>query len=398
MNNDRVVHVGKFYPPHMGGIETHLQNLCRELAKTYRVSAIVANDSRRTVSEMDGPVHVQRLGKQLNISSAPVCLGTGAAIRVANAGLLHLHLPNPISTLSVLASRFQGPVITTYHSDVVRQKFLGRAFEPVLQKIFNRSTKIICTSQRYLDSSPALQPHREKCVVIPYGIPFSGSSYAEPEDIASIRQRYGSKLIIAVGRLVYYKGFEYLIDAMRTVKGQLLIVGDGPLRATLQKRINDHNLQSRVHLMGEIQNRYLAQYYRAADVFAFPSIARSEAFGIVQLEAMACGLPVLNTDLDSGVPSVSRHNETGLTVPPEDSPALAHALNTLLDNRELRGAFGDNARRRVRSEFTAEVMGRRIVSLYSEVLSAKPAGSRTLEMPLRNAGPDESLSKRAAAS
>lgn len=401
MNKNHVVHVGKFYPPHMGGIETHLQNLCRELAKSYHVDAIVANDSRRTVKEMDGSVHVQRIGKQFNISSAPVCMGTAAAIRSTNAGILHLHLPNPISTLSVLTSRFEGPIVTTYHSDVVRQKALGRAFEPVLQKILERSTSIICTSQRYLDSSVALQPHREKCVVIPYGIPFSGATNAEPEDIESLRKRYGTRLIIAVGRLVYYKGFEHLIDAMRMVDGKLLIVGDGPLRASLQKRITDQGLQNRVHLLGEIQNEYLAPYYRVADVFAFPSIARSEAFGIVQLEAMACGLPVVNTNLDSGVPFVSRHNETGLTVPPGDPQALAHALATLLNDRELRMSFGQAARRRVRSEFTVEVMGRRMAHLYSQVLSVPtpdtmPIVHRIAHTEIRGAA--AAASKRAAAS
>ena len=370
MNERRVVHVGKFYPPHMGGIETHLQNVCRELAASHNVNAIVANDGPGTVAEMDGPVFVRRIGTKFNFAAASFCPGLIPAIRATEADVLHLHLPNPTATLAVLVSGFRGPIISTYHSDVIRQKALGAAFEPFLRMILQRSAAIICTSQRYMDTSPALARFRHKCTVIPYGIPCSGIANAAPHEIAQVRRQYGSRLIIAVGRLVYYKGFEYLIDAMHRVNGKLLIVGDGPLRESLQQRIVDGNLQDKVQLLGEIKNDHLAPYYRASDVFAFPSVARSEAFGIVQLEAMACGLPVVNTDLDSGVPFVSRHDETGLTVPPRDPQALAQALNTLLESPALCAKFAFAARQRVREEFSTGLMARRTTEVYDRALAA----------------------------
>ena len=371
MSQRRVLHIGKYYPPHMGGIETHLQNLCRELATSYRVDAIVANDGPGTVAETDGDVYLRRVGTKANLASTSICPGLIPAIRATKADILHLHLPNPFATMAVLASGFRGPIVTTYHSDVVRQKLLGAAFEPFLRMILNRSSRVICTSQRYLDSSPALARVRQKCVVVPYGIPLCGIAEAAPRDIAQIRQQFGTRLIVAVGRLVYYKGFEYLIDAMQHVHGKLLIVGDGPLRADLERQIVARGLQSKVQLLGEIQNEHLAPYYRAAEVFAFPSVARSEAFGIVQLEAMACGLPVVNTDLDSGVPSVSRDNETGLTVAPRDPVALARALNTLLENPALRAVFSAAARKRVHSEFSSERMTQRTMSVYDQALEKK---------------------------
>ena len=170
----------------MGGIETHLQNLCRELAKTYRVNAIVANDgpglSRRWMDPFTSTVLASN-------SISPRLRFAWARARHPRPPLrlLHLHLPNPIATLRVLASGFQGPVVTTYHSDVVRQKFLGGAFEPVLQQDSEAAASaIICTSQRYLDSSPSLAAYREKCIVIPYGIPSPASTDAEPDQIAAI--------------------------------------------------------------------------------------------------------------------------------------------------------------------------------------------------------------------
>ncbi len=387
--NEQVLHVGKFYPPHMGGIETHLQNLCRELAKSHRVEAIVANDGPGSVSEMDGPVHVLRAGVRFSFASASFCPGLIPAIRNSQADILHLHLPNPAATLALLASRHRGPVVLTYHSDIVRQKFLGAAFEPFLQWLLRRSSAIICTSQRYLDSSRPLQRHKDKCVVIPYGIPQARLASAQPEEIAAVRARFGPRLVVAVGRLVYYKGFKYLIDAMRTVHGRLLLIGDGPLRQPLVRQVIENGLQDKVTFLGEIQNDSLAPYYKAADVFAFPSVARSEAFGIVQLEAMACGLPVVNTDLDSGVPFVSRHNETGLTVPPQDPAALAHALNLLLADRALGAIFSHAARQRVNAEFTVGLMAQRTARLYADVLSnrvadhARPTAAAALTLTTR---------------
>jgi rhamnosyl/mannosyltransferase len=353
----------------MGGIETHLQNLCRELAKSYRVTAIVASDGPANTNEMDGDVSVRRIATLGNISSAPVNPGMVWAIKQTKPDLLHIHLPNPLAIVWSALSCFRGPIITTWHSDIVRQKAMGRMVEPLSQWLLKRSTAVICTSQRYMESSLSLHGFHEKCAVIPYGIPWKEMADAEPEAVVPIRQQFGSRLIIAVGRLVYYKGFEYLIEAMRGVQGKLLIIGDGPMRSQLQTQIIESNLRDRVQLLGEIQNADLAPYYRAADVFALPSIARSEAFGIVQLEAMASGLPVVNTDLDSGVPSVSRHCETGFTVPPRDPAALADVLNTLLADRGLRASFGDAAQRRVQKDFSVEVMAERTSDVYWEVLA-----------------------------
>jgi rhamnosyl/mannosyltransferase len=355
----------------MGGIETHVRNLCRELAKSCQVAAIVSNDVRGNVAEMDGDVYVRRVGTAFNLASAPVCPGVVPAIRRSKPSILHLHLPNPFATIAVLASGYQGPLVVTYHSDVVRQKWLGRAFEPFLTVILKRSSRIVCTSEAYLDSSPEVSRFRDKCVVIPYGIPPVRINDSDLREAAAIRRRYGPRLIVSVGRLVYYKGLEYLVEAMRHVQGKLLIIGDGPLREPLAKRIRESSLSDRIEMLGEIQNDRLAPYYRAADVFAFPSIARSEAFGIVQLEAMACGLPVVNTELDSGVPFVSRHNETGLTVPPRDPQSLAEALNTLLADRALCAQFASAGRNRVRREFTTEVMTGRVLDLYREVLAVR---------------------------
>jgi rhamnosyl/mannosyltransferase len=368
----RVLQVGKFYPPHMGGIETHLQVLCRELAKHIDVSVLVANDGPRDVVDEDCGIRITRAGTRFNISTAPVCPTLHGHIRRAEADILHLHHPNPTAVLAYLASGRRGPLVVTYHSDIVRQRIAGAAFGPLLRRTLERAEAVIATSPNYVESSPVLSACRQRVRVIPYGIPFEQFARADPAAVAATRARHGQRIVISVGRLIYYKGFEHLIRAMTEVDGHLLIVGDGPLRGELEGLARRLGVSERVTLLGEIQNRDVTPFYHAARVFALASTARSEAFGIVQLEAMAAGLPVVNTRLASGVPFVSPDGVSGITVPPEDPPALAAALNRLLDDAGLREAYGAAGRRRVAEEFSAEVMAARTLDLYREI-SNSPA-------------------------
>ena len=172
--------------------------------------------------------------------------------------------------------------------------------------------------------------------------------------------------MLAVGRLIYYKGFEYLVRAMNGVDGHLVVIGQGPLAGELRALADSTGVGDRVTLLGEVAS--VVPYYHAADVFVLPSIARSEAFGLVQLEAMAAGTPVVNTDLDSGVPYVSPDGVTGLTVPPRDADSLARAINRLLDDRQLARALGERGQMRVREHFTVDAMGRRTLETYRRVL------------------------------
>lgn len=373
----RVLHVGKFYPPYMGGIETHLQNLCNELKDLVDLKVLVSSSSTQTIEESVEGVAVTRVGTRATLSAAPISPGLVGRIRQEAAEIVHLHHPNPIAVLAYLMSGHRGKLVITYHSDIVRQKRLGQAFQPVLDRSMKRADAIIATSPNYLATSTVLQAHKDRCTVLPYGIPVEQFAHRDEPAIAALRERYGSRVVISVGRLIYYKGFDVLVRAMKDVNGTLLVVGDGPLRSELEALARSLGIADRVHFLGEIHNRDVAAYYHASDVFALASVARSEAFGIVQLEAMACGLPVVNTSLDSGVPFVSLDGLTGLTVPPGDSAALARALNALLDDDELRARLGEAARRRVETEFTAPVMGRRMLDLYASLVERRESEHAT---------------------
>jgi len=357
----RVLQVGKFYPPHYGGIETHLQVLCGGLREHADVRVLVSSDDRSHSVEVIDDVPVERLATPFTLAGAPINPGMARRIREAAADVVHLHLPNPAAVVAYLASGHRGRLVVSYHSDVVRQRLLDAAFRPILWRLLDRADAIIAATPDYLRSSPTLARYRDRCHVIPYGIPL-GAFERRDEAVAALRERFGERLVLGVGRLVYYKGFEHLIQAMRQVDGHLVIVGNGPLRGALQERARAAGVADRVTLLGGVEDA--VPFYHAAQVFVLPSVARSEAFGIVQIEAMACGRPVVNTSLDSGVPYVSRSGESGLTVPPADPGALARAVNLLLDDAALRDTLGRAARARVEREFSQEVMVQRILGLY----------------------------------
>ncbi len=365
----KVLHVGKFYPPYPGGIESHLQTLCEELSKSIEVEVLVASDRWRSERSTQSGVEVVRLATALMLHGTPIVPLMAREMRRARPDVVHLHFPNPMAALACLMSRLDGPIVVTWHSDVVRQRRAAAAFAPLLSLLLRRCSAIIVGSTAYIETSAVLSSRRELCRVIPFGIRADAFEHPDAARVAELRRRYGERIVLGVGRLIYYKGFENLVRAMAGVRATALIAGDGPLGGTLADEAGRLGVADRVVLLGRVNDADLKACYHACDVFALPSVERSEAFGIVQLEAMACGKPVVNTRLDSAVPHVSLDGLTGLTVPPGDPAALAAALNALLDDPARRAAMGAAARQRVREEFSAELMARRTLEVYREVVA-----------------------------
>jgi glycosyltransferase involved in cell wall biosynthesis len=365
----RVLQLGKYFPPHRGGIETHLELLATALHQSLDVRAVVAGGGRfSTRVETVAGLRVERLATPMTLASTPVCPGMADAIRASAADLIHLHFPNPMAALAYLRSGSHAPLVITWHSDVVRQRIMGRLLRPLIDAVLARSRAIVVTSPNYLASSAALRPWRTKARIIPYGIPRAQIRPPEPAWLRALHQRYGERLVLGVGRLVYYKGWEYLIDAMAQVDGVLLLVGDGPLRHKLERQVRRGGLSQRVVFLGELAWREIVPYYFGCQVFVLASVARSEAFGIVQLEAMAAGRPVVNTGLDTGVPFVSPDGVTGITVAPRKSAELVGAIGRLLDDPELARSYGERGMQRVQELFGLDKMVGQMLELYAELL------------------------------
>ena len=372
----KVLHVGKFYPPYPGGMESHLRTLCEELSKSIEVEVLVASDQWRNERSVQGGVALIRLATALSLHGTPIVPLMARAMRRARPDVVHLHFPNPMAALACLMSRLDVPIVVTWHSDVVRQRRAAAAFAPLLSLVLRRCSAIIVGSRAYIETSAVLGARRNLCRVIPFGIRTDAFEHPDAARVAELRRRYGERIVLAVGRLIYYKGFEHLVRAMADVRATALVAGDGPLGSALAAEAAQLGVADRVVLLGRVNQHDLKACYHACDVFVLPSVERSEAFGIVQLEAMACGRPVVNTRLDSAVPHVSLDGLTGLTVPPRDPVALAAALRALLDDPARRATMGAAARRRVHEEFNAELMARRTLELYREITAAPRLGAQ----------------------
>jgi glycosyltransferase involved in cell wall biosynthesis len=262
-------------------------------------------------------------------------------------------------------------MVITYHSDIIRQDKLGKLYAPFRKIFLELSDKIIATSPNYIETSNVLKHFKHKCTVIPLGIDIERFCLnGNCPEVVRIKDRYkGQTLILFVGCFRYYKGLEFLVSAMKNVQAKLLLIGAGPEEPKLRRIVKKNRLNQKVQFLGELSDEEVNLYYKACDLFVLPSHLRSEAFGMVQLEAMCCGKPVISTELGTGTSFVNIDQETGIVVKPTDIASLSNALNCLIKNPEKRKSFGASGESRVKEMFSAETMVDSTLKLYEEVIS-----------------------------
>jgi glycosyltransferase involved in cell wall biosynthesis len=381
----RVTLVNKYYfPPHLGGIEASLNMLATELASLPGMSArvIVSNEARTGSTETIDGVEIVRLPRLFAAASTPVAPGMARELR-AEAGradppdVMHLHFPYPWGEVSWLRAKPGIPTVLTYHSDIIRQRVLGAAYAPILRRVLDRVDRIVVGSPAMVESSPFLRPRAAKCRVVPFGIRVERFAPTPQvlERAEALRREHQRPIVLFVGRLIYYKGVDVLLRAMRDVDADLVLVGSGPLEVWLRDLAARLGIAERVTFLAPLPEPELVAWYHTADVFCLPSVARSEAYGLVQLEAHASGTPVVSTDLPTGVPFVNPDGETGLIVPPGDANALAAALSRLLSDDPLRERMGARARERALAGFSIAAMTDALLGVYSEAVQSRSSGA-----------------------
>lgn len=366
----RVLQVGKFYYPYKGGMETYLLDLCQGLKDRVDLKVLVSNTSRRTVRERVGGVEVIRSGRWGRFLSTSLSPSFAGWFKKLPADIVSVQHPDPLAAISYLLARPFGKLVVIYQSDIIKQKLARFLYRPILLKFLRRADAIIVSSPRYLESSSILKNFKEKCVIVPIGI--DASAYDLPPGLSGkveeIRRIHGDRIVLFIGRLALYKGIEYLLKAMKGVRGKLLVVGKGARFSSLIMMAASHHLEEKVFFMNEVSRDDLLAYLHACSVFCLPSITRNEAYGIVQLEAMACARPVVSTRLETGVDYINQDGVTGVVVPPRNAPALEEALNRLLDQPGLSTRLGRRGRERVEREFTKEGMAEKTFSLYRDLM------------------------------
>jgi glycosyltransferase involved in cell wall biosynthesis len=366
----RILHVYKDYYPVLGGIENHVRTLAEaQAARGHTVSVLVTSRDRRTHVEYRNGVRVIFAARLAMVASTPLSIALLSALARERPDIAHLHFPYPLGDVAQFFFGRACRTVITYHSDIVRQKVLLRFYAPFLRRSLARADCLLATSPRYVETSPFLAPYASKCVIVPYGIDTTRFETADPAQVEALRAQFDGPLILFVGQLRYYKGVEYLIRAMADTPGRALIIGSETTTRLEELRTiaQTVGVADRVVFLGE-QNEDLPVFYHACDLFVLPSVERSEAFGIVQLEAMAAGKPVVSCDVGTGVAWVNQHEVTGLVTPPRDPAALAAALGRLLKDPALRARMGAAGRERAVRLFTCEAMIERVEAVYREVL------------------------------
>ncbi len=367
----KVLHIYKDYPPVRGGIEGHLRDLAEfQVGQGIEVSALVTSQSLGGSVRYENGVRVIRAGRLASLASTPLSLSLLNWRRRLEADVTHLHSPYPFGEIAHLVCGRSKVTVTTYHCNVERFPELARLYVPIARRALDRSDRILVSSPQLRDSAPLLQPFLDKCSVVPFGIDperFQSDSATTPRGSL---QEISGPMILFVGRLRHYKGIETLIESMAEVSATLVIAGAGPMERRWRRQAESSAASERILFLGEVSDGHLAQLYRSANLLVLPSTSRAEAFGVVQLEAMAAGIPVVSTELGTGTSFVNQHGETGLVVPPGDVRALAAALSKLLDRPRLRDRLGRGARERLLSHFQIGRMAEEIKEIYTRALEA----------------------------
>ena len=368
----KVLQVGKFYPV-QGGVEKVMYDLMTGLSEAGidcdMLCAGLEGDNREVALNAQARLLICKSWFKLAATMiSPAMIGRLRNI-CGQYDIIHVHHPDPMACLALFCSGYKGKVVLHWHSDILKQKFLLKLYRPLQNWLIRRADLIVGTTPVYLEESPFLMNVQQKTACVPIGIDAIQPDLAA---IEAIRNQYpGKKIIFSLGRLIGYKGYTYLVDAARFLDDRYLILigGTGPLLETLQRQIESSGLTEKVKMLGYISDKDLPAYYGACDLFCLSSIQKTEAFGIVQIEAMSCGKPVVATRIPhSGVAWVNAEQESGINVPPENAKELAEAIHSILKDEKVYAGFSHRAKIRYESWFTQDKMIQKCLDLYQELM------------------------------
>jgi glycosyltransferase involved in cell wall biosynthesis len=373
----KVLCFGRFFDDIPGGMQTHVEHLFESLkGEVQFVHLVPSRDAHSSFAQVRGFPLVRTASWNVDGSLAlsPKLILEARRLHAQHKfDLVHLHFPDPMSHLASMALPAGIPRVITWHADITRQKLMKYVYLPLQRRALEKAARVIVPTPAHISSSAYLpELPTGKVSVVPFG--FDLEDYAKPHELtAQLQAQYGSQMIWALGRHVYYKGFDHLIDAMAHLppETQLVIGGDGPFTEQWKARAAASPAAQRIHFVGFVKQEQVAAYFQSCRVFCLPAINQAEAFGIVQVEAMACGKPVVSTRLNNGVDFVNQDGYSGLTVPVADVPALAQALHRLLSNDTLYQRLGQQALKRAQEEFSLPALREKTLAVYRQAVAGQ---------------------------
>ena len=400
-----IIHLGKYYFPAVGGMESLIRSQAHAQAESgHKVEVVVINHLTpsgadvlgkslgitQTSTENDGAVLVHRASRFGNIAKCDFTMSLRDSIRMIakrKPDVWHLHTPNATMVLCLQGLLNQcKPLVVTHHSDIINQRVLRPAYNWAERRVYNRASLILSDSPNYIEGSRQLHPFLNKVDVLPIGIDVADYEKPSAEVLdweRRFRIEFGAPLWLCVGRLASYKALEVAIQALVNVPGKLAVIGVGPCEAQWKQLAVQLGVAERIQWLGRCSEPQLRGAYRAATALWFPSNARNEGFGIVQVESMASGCPVINTDIQhSGVSWVSQHERTGLTVPVNNAAALATAACRLLDEQGLRQKLSDAGKKRASCNFDQDSLNKQCIEFYEKAINISVNRQPTASGPI----------------
>jgi len=369
----RILQLGKFYPIR-GGVEKVMYELMLGLSeRKVFCDMLCASTEGRFSKKININKYSKLIVESTKIKFASTTFAPGIIFKLKkianNYDIIHIHHPDPMVCFALFISGYKGKVVLHWHSDIFKQKILLNLYLPLQKWLIKRADIIVGTSPVYVQKSPFLRKFQHKIDYIPIGInPIIGNA----KKIAEIREKYNGKhIIFSLGRLVEYKGYEYLIRSAIYLDDSyhIIIAGKGVLKESLEKLINELNVRDKVSLIGFVSDEDMANYLHTCDLFALSSIYKTEAFGIVQIEAMSCSKPIISTNiLGSGVSWVNQNNISGIVVEKENPRELADAIIKICNNKELYKKLSDGSKNRYEENFSREKMIDKCLEIYSKIL------------------------------
>lgn len=370
----KVLQLGKFYPIR-GGVEKVMYDIMLGLSeREIQCDMLCASTEDYPEGDIKLNDYAQIFVVRTSVKIAATMLAPQMILRLKKIAhqydIIHLHHPDPMAALALYLSGYKGKVMLHWHSDILKQKSLLKIYKPLQEWIIKRADLIAGTTPVYVQNSVFLRQQQNKINYIPIGVlPIA----SQAELVAGLRAKYlNKKIIFSLGRLVEYKGFEYLIKAARylTDDYKIVIGGKGPLKESLESIIEQYGLQDKVELLGYLSEQEACAYFEICNQFVLSSIMKTEAFAIVQIEAMSCGKPIVTADIpDSGVAWVNRHQESGLICERKNAEDLAKNIKLIGENEQLYQKLSEGARRRYEKFFHREAMIDKALELYGMLLT-----------------------------
>lgn len=367
----KILQLGKFYPI-LGGVEKVMYDLTLGLSgRGIRCDMLCAASEGDTFTlPLNGRADLVCCRTWKKVAATMIAPSMIAELKGRCSGydIIHVHHPDPMACLALFLSGYRGKVVLHWHSDIQKQKLLLGLYRPLQDWLLRRADVILGTTPVYLEGSPCLKGVRHKTRCLPIGV---DPVCPGKEDAKRIQEQYpGKKIVYSLGRLVAYKGYRHLVEAARYLDDSyvVLIGGAGEMREELEADIRRWGLEGKVRLLGRVSDEDLPAYYGACRVFCLPSVQKTEAFGIVQIEAMSCGKPVVATNIpQSGVAWVNAHGYSGLNVTPGNGRELAEAIRQIDGDEEVYREYAGRAERRYRELFTREKMIENLLEIYNDL-------------------------------